>query len=152
MFSGKLRNWTSQKWNMYMNHRQTNIKQLNLHNSVNLCDFYCVVYFCTDVTPCSRCINFLLILLHFWWWTGLPLDNEQFLYSHELSIFNTSDCICCCPPTYLGTWSKNVIFSNHFYICEIVLIMGGIVDTGKLIMDDLKYSHSYISMHYSRYN
>ncbi len=39
---------------------------------------YCVVYFCT------RSVNCILALLHFWWWTRMPLDNEHF---YSLNVF-----------------------------------------------------------------
>ncbi len=39
---------------------------------------------CIDVTLCTRSVNCLLALLHFWWWTGMPLDHEHF---YTLNVF-----------------------------------------------------------------
>ncbi len=40
------------------------------------------------LTPCSRSVNCLLTLLHFWWWTGMSMDNETF---YILNVFPFTD-------------------------------------------------------------
>ncbi len=49
----------------------------------------CVVYFCTNVTTCTRSLNWLLTLLHFWWGTGMPhfyTRNVFVLYTLHFNI------------------------------------------------------------------
>ncbi len=44
----------------------------------------CILHF-TDVISSSRSVNCLLILLHFWWWTVIPLDNQ---HVYTLNVFS----------------------------------------------------------------
>ncbi len=45
---------------------------------------YCVVYFCIDITLCTRSGNSFLTLVHFRWQTGTPLDKEHY---YTLNVF-----------------------------------------------------------------
>ncbi len=79
---------------------------------------YCMGYSCTNVTPCSRCVNFVLTLLQFGWWTGTPLDNHN-RHFYTLNVF-PNHVTCCLDPNsrYCLTWTDG---TQHAKIVIFVL-------------------------------
>ncbi len=59
--------WLFHAWQFYFMHLYIKYQQ-----GWSLLRIYCVVYVCIDITTCTRSVNCLWTLPHFWWWSHTP--------------------------------------------------------------------------------